>query len=167
MAIKQTVEIGSPAPLFTLPSNNNQVVQLADLIGQHNILLFFMREFSCPSCRQTVSHLKSLSAELMSADVAIYIIGGGDRKYAEQLVTLYKLPFPVLADLKREVYAQYGLHKIVKFNQQSGTYLIDKQGVLRYMRQATLAFQNFSARDLMDAVHQLSNTVEDNLLMKH
>jgi len=90
--------------------------------------------------------------------VSIYIIGGGDRKYAEQLATLYKLPFPVLADLKREVYAQYGLHKVVKFNQQSGTYLIDKQGVVCYMRQAALAFQNFSARDLMEAIQQLANS---------
>jgi len=153
--LQHTVEVGLPAPLFTLPSNQHETVHLADLIGQHNILLFFMREFSCPSCRQTVSHLKSLYDKLSAADVSIYIIGGGDRKYAEQLATLYKLPFPVLADLKREVYAQYGLHKVVKFNQQSGTYLIDKQGILRYMRQATLAFQNFSARDLMDAVDQL------------
>ena len=160
MELKQTVEIGAPAPLFILPSNQHEAVHLADLIGRHNILLFFMREFSCPSCRQTVSHLKSLYPELLAADVSIFIVGGGDRKYAEQLAVLYKLPFPVLADLKREVYAQYGLHKVVKFNQQSGTYLIDKQGVLRYMRQATLAFQNFSARDLMDAVGQLGNTVE-------
>jgi peroxiredoxin len=159
MEVKQLLEVGLPAPLFTLPSHQHEAVHLADLIGQHHILLFFMREFSCPSCRQTVSHLKSLYAELKAADVSIYVIGGGDHKYAEQLAVLYKLPFPVLADLKREVYAQYGLHKVVKFNQQSGTYLIDKQGVLRYMRQATLAFQNFSARDLMEAVHQLGNHV--------
>jgi len=155
MELKPIVEVGAPAPLFTLPSNQYEAVHLADLTKQHNVLLFFMREFSCPSCRQTVSHLKSLHAELQSADVYTVIIGGGDRKYAEQLAALYKLPFPVLADLKREVYAQYGLHKVVKFNQQSGTYLIDKQGVLRYMRQATLAFQNFNARDLMTAVNQL------------
>ncbi len=159
MELKQMVEVGAPAPLFTLPSNQHESVQLADQIGHHNMLLFFMREFSCPSCRQTVSHLKSLYAELQAADVAVFIIGGGDRKYAEQLAVLYKLPFPVLADLKREVYAQYGLHKVVKFNQQSGTYLIDKHGILRYMRQATLAFQSFSARDLMEAVHQLGNTM--------
>ena len=160
MEIKHVVEVGLPAPLFTLPSNQHETVHLANLIGQHNILLFFMREFSCPSCRQTVSHLKSLHAKLLAADVSIYVIGGGDRKYAEQLATLYKLPFPVLADLKRDVYATYGLHKVVKFNQQSGTYLIDKQGILRYMRQATLAFQNFSARDLMEAVDQLANSPE-------
>jgi peroxiredoxin len=157
MDLKQTVAIGAPAPLFTLPSNQHQTVHLADEIGQHNALLFFMREFSCPSCRQTVSHLKSLYADLQAADVSVYVIGGGDHKYAEQLAVLYKLPFPVLADLKREVYAQYGLHKVVKFNQQSGTYLIDKQGILRYMRQATLAIQSFSARDLMEAVKQMGN----------
>ena len=159
MESKQPLEVGLPAPLFTLPSNQREAVNLADEIGKHHMLLFFMREFSCPSCRQTVSHLKSLHTELRASDVAIYVIGGGDHKYAEQLAVLYKLPFPVLADLKRDVYAQYGLHKVVKFNQQSGTYLIDKQGILRYMRQATLAFQNFSARDLMEAVQQLSNPV--------
>lgn len=155
MDIKEIIEVGSPAPLFALPSNQNVTVQLSDVVGKHHTLLFFMREFSCPSCRQTVSHLKSLYAELTAADVSIFIIGGGDRKYAEQLAALYKLPFPVLADLKREVYAQYGLHKVVKLNQQSGTYLIDKQGILRYMRQATLAFQSFSAKDLMEVVRQL------------
>jgi len=158
MDLKQIVEVGAPAPLFTLPSNQHESVRLSDWIDQHNVLLFFMREFSCPSCRQTVSHLKSLYAELQAADVSVFIIGGGDHKYAEQLATLYKLPFPVLADLKREVYAQYGLHKVVRLNQQSGTYLIDKQGILRYMRQATLAFQSFSARDLMQAVKELANT---------
>ena len=160
MESKHPLEVGSPAPLFTLPTNQREAVNLADEIGKHHVLLFFMREFSCPSCRQTVSHLKSLHAELLAADVSIYVIGGGDRKFAEQLAVLYKLPFPVLVDSKRDVYAQYGLHKVVKFNQQSGTYLIDKQGVLRYMRQATLAFQNFSARDLMEAIHQLGKPVQ-------
>ena len=159
MQLIESVEVGSPAPLFTLPSNQHESVHLADIIGQHHVLLFFMREFSCPSCRQTVSHLKSLYAKLQAANVSVFIIGGGDHKYAEQLATLYKLPFPVLADMKREVYARYGLHKVVKFNQQSGTYLIDKTGVLRYMRQATLAFQNFSAHDLMVAVNQLGEMV--------
>ena len=41
-----TVEVGSPAPDFSLESSDNTSVSPADYRGRRNVLLYFMREFT-------------------------------------------------------------------------------------------------------------------------
>ncbi len=43
--IPETLEIGSPAPDFTLTSASGDPISLSSYRGKQHVLLFFMREF--------------------------------------------------------------------------------------------------------------------------
>src|SRR5688572_32916953 len=89
-------------------------------------------------CRLHVAELRRIYEQLLQTrGIAALVIGGGSREGAAHLKTLYKLPFPVLADKDRSVYALYGLDKLLFVVQRSASFLIDTQGVVRYVRRAS------------------------------
>jgi peroxiredoxin len=93
--------------------------------------------------------------QLKTRETEVLILGGGSRKGAERLSARHKLPFPVLIDPERTVYQSYGLHKILIAIQRSGTFLIDKQGIVRYIHQATNPQASVDEAELMREVEQL------------
>jgi len=64
-----------------------------------------------------------------------------------------KVPFPVLADLDRTVYRAYGLGKALGI-QQSGTFLIDAAGTVRYANRATVPLGALKEPALLAAIAQ-------------
>ena len=69
----------------------------------------------------------------------------------------HKLPFPVLVDQDpdRAVYRRYGLDKVLFALQCSGTFLIDKQGIVCYIHQVTNLQASVEKEELMREVEQL------------
>ena len=95
--------------------------------------------------------------QLRARDTEVLIIGGGSRKGAERLSARHKLPFPVLVDPDpdRAVYQRYGLDKVLIALQRSGTFLIDKQGIVRYIHQVTNPQASVEKEELMREVEKL------------
>jgi peroxiredoxin len=75
-----------------------------------------------------------MTDELRATDTHILVIGGGSRAFAAIAARLLRAPFPVLVDPHRHVYASYGFERIIYLIQRSGTVLIDRDGIVRYVR---------------------------------
>jgi peroxiredoxin len=93
--------------------------------------------------------------QLRTQETEVLILGGGSRKAAERLSARFNLPFPVLVDPDRSVYRRYGLDKVLIALQRSGTFLIDKQGIVRYIHQVTNPQASVAKDELMREVEQL------------
>ena len=106
------------------------------------------------TCRGHVAQLGRMHQELKSHDVDVLAIGGGNAAAAAGLARSLKLPFPVLADPNRAVYASFGLDKRM-FIQRSATVLIDKKGIVRYILRATNPRGSFDKDELLKAVSTL------------
>jgi peroxiredoxin len=106
-------------------------------------------------CRQHVASLRRVYDYLQERDIAVLVIGGGSPEDAARLKAMYKLPFPVLADKDRSVYARYGLDKILFLVQRSATFLIDKEGVVRYVRRASSPSAALDQAEFMREVEKL------------
>src|SRR5262245_35385118 len=127
------VEVGSAAPNFSLESNKGNTIQLSDYQGHSSVVLYFMREFTCLQCQRHATQLSRMYEQLQDQNVEVLVVGGGERKDAERLSKLLNLPYAVLADPDRSVYARYALDKVLIAIQRSGTFLIDKAGIVRYI----------------------------------
>jgi peroxiredoxin len=75
-----------------------------------------------------------MTDELRASDTDILVIGGGSRALGALAARLLRAPFPVLVDPHRHVYTAYGFDRVIYLIQRSGTVLIDRQGIVRYVR---------------------------------
>ena len=142
--------VGAMAPDFTLAGSRDQI-SLSDYRGKQNVVLYFMREFSCALCQKHVAQLKQLYSALQSYNAEVLVIGGGSRAEAEQLDAKLQVPFPVLADTDREVYHRYGLEKVMSL-QRSGAIVVDRQGRVNYSHPTTLPIAGLDRAALMSAL---------------
>lgn len=149
------VEVGSVAPDFSLSTSDGKTIRLSDFKGKKHVVLYFMREFMCLQCQGHVLQLKRLYDQIKAQDTEVLVIGGGNAKGAERVTAMLKVPFPVLVDTDRSVYQQYNLSKVLIAIQRSGTFLIDKQGIMRYIHQVTNPSTSLNKSELLQEIRKL------------
>lgn len=152
---KINVDVGTVAPEFTLGTTMGQV-SLADYRGRQNVVLFFLREFSCVFCQRHAGNLVRLYPRLQARNTSVLIIGGGELVQAERMGQRLNLPFPVAADLDHSIYQKYGLDKALGFIQRSAIILVDQQGIIRYLNRVINPSAALDETALMTAVEQLA-----------
>ena len=130
------IGVGKPAPDFTLKDQNQQDVTLSSFRGKRNVVLaFYPLDFS-PVCSKEhacfTSDLKDfdgLDAQVLGISVdSIW----AHKAFAEHL----KINYPLLADFhpKGAAAEKFGLYLADKGITNRATVIIDKQGVVRYVK---------------------------------
>ena len=131
-------KIGSLAPDFRLRATNGQEIALSDFHGKSNVIVFFIRETSCPQCRTHVMQLGRMYEQFRETGTEIIVILGENleksRAYAEGI----DLPFPILSDPDRAIYELYELEKYFLLFQRTASLVVDKEGVVRYLKRTTV-----------------------------
>ena len=65
------------------------------------------------------------------------MILGGNLDQASNYARQLKAPFPVLADPDRSIYHLFDLEKAFILIQRTASVVVDRQGVIQYMKRAT------------------------------
>ncbi len=102
------IEVGQPAPAFTLKDHTGQEVRLSDLRGKKVWLWFFT---SCGG-RMCTTHALGYRDNLprfQSKNVAIFGLNDNDQAKAQEWVEREGLPYPILLDTERKVALAYGI----------------------------------------------------------
>jgi peroxiredoxin len=138
--IADTIEakIGSMAPDFKLHATNGQDIALSDFHGKSNVIVFFIRETTCPQCRTHVAHLGRMYEQFRESGAEVVVILGEGLEKSKQYAESLNLPFPILSDPDRVVYNLYELEKYFLLFQRTASLVVDKQGVVRYLKRTTL-----------------------------
>ena len=131
------IQVGQPAPDFTLEGvldGEFVSVTLSEQRGRWVVLFFYPLDFTfvCPTeirgFAQRRAEFEELEAVVFAASV--------DSKYSHLAWCeheLGKLGFPLLSDITRDVARVYGVLLADEGHTLRGTFIIDPQGVLRYM----------------------------------
>jgi peroxiredoxin len=85
-------------------------------------------------CRSHAAQLGRLYKDFQAEDCEILLVLGEPIERARQYAEILHLPFPVLADPVRNVYHQYGLEKSMLLIQRTASIVIDRSGVIRYIK---------------------------------
>jgi peroxiredoxin len=100
--------------------------------------------------------LGRLYKEFQAENCEILLILGESVEKARQYAEILKLPFPVLSDPERQVYHNYGLEKVFQLVQRTASLVIDRSGVVRYLKVALNPFTWLQeSRELLDFVRSL------------
>jgi peroxiredoxin len=125
-AIAGAVEIGKPAPAFTLQTPDGQNVSLADFKGK--VVLLKLATTWCPSCSQLSKELDALGEFLKAQDVVLIEVFLQDTpEMVERYLAGKNFPMvhKVLID-DMQVYKGYGIYTIPRF------LVVDKEQKVRY-----------------------------------
>ncbi len=149
------IQIGVLAPDFSLPDENNNVIQLSQELKKGVVVLSFYRGSWCRFCRAEFQSLQHNLAAITELGAIILGIGPQHPKNALNFVEKLELGFNVLSDINQDVIKAYNLHFVVHKKIQDNyinnynldlskktanrtwelpvpaTFIIDKNGIIR------------------------------------
>jgi len=128
----KSLALGTPAPDFSLNSQEGQPVTLSALRGQWIVLYFYPKDFTS-GCTVEAHNFQRDLAEYQKRNAVILGVSVQDEASHKQFCAKEGLNFKLLADTKKEVSKKYdsvinlGIAKISARH----TFLIDPSGVVR------------------------------------
>jgi peroxiredoxin len=150
------LETGSTVPDIALEDTAGRPVHLADFRGKDNVLLYFMRSTGCPVCNSHIKHLAGRSAEFAAGNVRVLIAVPEGQQEAADWQARRHLPFPVVTGRRGTPHEAIGLtKKVFGAMQQSGTVLIDRDGIVRHAHGATMPISSYDKKGIAQAIHDL------------
>lgn len=129
-----TVAVGQPAPAFTLKDQNNQEVSLSDFAGKKHVLLVFYPLAFTGVCEGELCGVRDNLGEYQSDDVQVLTVSV-DSVFAHKVWAEREgFDFPLLSDFwpHGAVASAYGVFDDAKGIANRGTFVIDRDGVVRF-----------------------------------
>ena len=127
-----TVEIGQPAPDFTLQSTSGKTLTLSSLRGQNVLLAFFPLAFTS-TCTAELCDMRDDYDQFTQYNVAILPISVDAIPSLREFKRQHEMKTELLSDFKREASRSYGVLMEVAVMSTRAYFLIDAEGVLRWM----------------------------------
>ena len=129
------VDAGSPAPDFTLPSDDAGDVTLSDYRGRKVVLYFYPKD-DTKGCTTQACDLRDNLPRLDALDAVVLGVSPDPVKSHARFREKHDLNFPLLADEDHEVSEAYGvwveksMYGRTYMGIERSTFLIDEEGVV-------------------------------------
>ena len=130
---------GKPAPNFSLPDADMQVVTLSSFKGKKNVVLFFYPRDGTPGCIMQAVDFSDHESEFDRHDCVILGVSRDDCLRHAEFRDAHGVSIGLLSDTEGEVCRDYG---VLQERESDGarretlvrsTFVIDKKGVLRHV----------------------------------
>jgi peroxiredoxin Q/BCP len=128
-----TVAVGSPAPPFSLPDQDGNVVTSESLKGAPYVLYFYPKD-DTPGCTKEACGFRDSGAAFGKNGVRVLGVSPDSEKSHARFAEKYGLPFTLLADVDKTLAAAYGVW-VEKTNYgrkymgiERSTFLVDGKG---------------------------------------
>ena len=128
------VEIGDQAPDFELPDQHGTPVKLSSFRGSKNVVLVFYPLAFSPVCSGELCALREDFPEVGSDDVELLTVSVDSMFTHRAWAEAENFQFGLLADFwpHGAVATAYGVFNAEKGLAIRGTFIIDKQGIVRW-----------------------------------
>ena len=111
-----TLQIGDPAPDFSLLDQDGNCVSLSSLLGKRVVIYFYPKD-DTPGCTKEACNFRDLWKDFLNNDIKVIGISKDGEKSHSKFINKYQLPFTLLTDpepcLVATSYESYGLKKFM------------------------------------------------------
>lgn len=122
--------VGNPTPDFSLPDSTGLAVTLSEFRRRSCVVLVFLRG---PFWRRHLRRLAEDEPRFRDAAACVIAVAPTTPDAVRDYVARDALPFPVLADPERAVFARYGVaSRATSLAQRPGLFIVDADGVVRF-----------------------------------
>ena len=126
------LEAGMKAPGFEAKDQYGSPVRLADYLGKSNVVLYFYPKDDTPGCTKEACSLRDGYHAIQATGAVVLGVSADDVVSHAAFAKKYELPFAILADPKGDLIRLYGVKMPVFTLASRVTFIIDKQGVIRF-----------------------------------
>jgi peroxiredoxin Q/BCP len=123
--------IGSRAPEFTLPDQDDRPVSLSTLLNRGPLILYFYPADFTPGCTKEACMLRDLHGEIQRVGLSVAGVSPQAPERHTEFREKYKLPFTLLSDVEKFVIKMYDVNGPLGFGVRRATYLIDQARQIR------------------------------------
>jgi peroxiredoxin Q/BCP len=134
------IKVGDTAPDFTLTSQNNSSVSLKDFQGKAVVLYFYPKD-DTPGCTAQSCAFRDQYEVFKAAGAEVIGVSGDSPESHQKFAARYQLPFTLLSDKDNQVRKSYGATTAFGLIPGRITYVIDQQGVVRYIFDSMFNFK--------------------------
>ncbi|HEY9764003.1 MAG TPA: thioredoxin-dependent thiol peroxidase [Trichocoleus sp.] len=108
------LKVGDPAPDFSLPDAEGNIISLAQLRGKRVVLYFYPRD-NTPGCTKEACGFRDSYDAYQEKNVVILGVSTDDAKSHTKFATKFNLPFPLLIDEDGKMASTYESYGPKKF----------------------------------------------------
>ena len=131
-----SLQIGDPAPDFTLPNQVGESVQLSSLKGQKVVLYFYPKD-DTPGCTKEACNFRDRWDRFADHGIQVLGISKDNAASHTKFISKHELPFTLLTDEEpcavATSYESYGLKKFMGreyMGMMRHTFVVDAEGKL-------------------------------------
>ena len=129
-----SASVGSQSPLFSLPDQNGEIINIENLIGSRNLVIYFYPKDETAGCTKEACAFRDRYEEFKDAGAEVIGISSDSVESHKSFEKHHRLPFTLLSDegsMVRKLFkVPSGLFGVL---QGRVTYIVDKKGVVNYM----------------------------------
>ena len=154
------LQIGQPAPLFTLSDKDGNLVSLQDFLGKKVVVYFYPRD-NTPGCTRQACAFATQYDEFQKQNVVVIGISKDSVSSHQKFAQKYELPFILLSDPDLQAIQPYGVWQEKKMCGKVGmgvvrtTFVLDEQG--RVLHIIPKVKPDTNAQEILELLNQLSN----------
>ncbi len=132
---------GDTAPPFSLPAYPSGTVSLSDFLGKNNVILAFYPKDDTPGCTKEMCTFSEQRDQFEQYNCVVLGVSCDDLDSHGKFAGKYGLKHPLLADTTGQVGRAYGAVKGDRFMSDRVLFLIDKNGLIRDVKQGMPDFE--------------------------
>lgn len=99
--------VGSQAPIFSLPDEQGNTINLESLLESGPVLLIFYPGDMTPGCTMQLCAIKDDWDEFKKAGIQVFGINHADATSHQAFKKIHQFPFPLLIDTGKKVSGRY------------------------------------------------------------
>ena len=129
-----TLQIGEPAPDFTLPDQDGTAVKLSQFKGQRVVIYFYPKD-DTPGCTKEACTFRDQWGAFEKQAITVLGISKDGASSHAKFIAKYDLPFTLLSDAEpcavAAAYGSYGLKKFMGkeyMGMMRHTFVVDAEG---------------------------------------
>ncbi len=147
MNVISPLQAGDTAPAFSLQNQDGEIIQLAELLKEQQVLVYFYPKASTPGCTVQAENLRDEKAELAKLNTRVVGISPDPVKRLKNFETKKELNFDLLSDEDHAIAEAFGVWGYKKFmgKEYEGihrlSFLIGQDGKIKHL------FDKFKTKD--------------------
>jgi len=129
------LQVGDPAPAFSVKDQDGNQVKLSDLKGEKVVLYFYPKD-NTPTCTNQACNIRDNYGALLKEGYKVFGVSPDSEKSHQRFIKKHNLPFPLLADTEHQMVEAYGVwgEKTMFGRTYMGvlrtTFVINKKGII-------------------------------------